>query len=159
MKGIGLILVLLLVVGCATTPKLSSMQVRQITTKDINGSYENIYRATMTVLQDEGYIIKNTDMDSGLIVADIDRETSRTTQFLQQMAGAKTWDKGTQIQISAMVNKINDDLSKLRINIQEINYNQHGGKSRITQIREEKVYYDLFNTIITEVRRREAMKQ
>lgn len=76
-------LLLTILVGCATGPQLSQMQIRQLTTKMIEGSYENVFRATMAVLQDQGYIIKNTDMNSGLIVANIDRETSNFSQAMQ----------------------------------------------------------------------------
>jgi len=58
-------------IACTPEPQLSPMQVRQITTKLFDSDYETVYRACLTVLQDQGYIIKNTDMDSGLIVASI----------------------------------------------------------------------------------------
>ena len=96
-----LIVASLMLLGCATPDSainLSPMQKRQITTRQIEGSYENVYRATMTVLQDQEYIIKNTDMASGLIVANIDRETSKGNQFLQAFFQGYISDKGTFVE-------------------------------------------------------------
>lgn len=125
----------------------------------MEGSYENIYRACLTTLQDNGYIIKNTDMNSGLITATVDRETSHASQVMQVLLARVIWDKGTLVEVSVMVNKINDNASDVRINIQETRYNQFGAKKHIKQIYDEELYYKLFNTIFTEVKRREAMKR
>ena len=49
----------LILIGCATTgPVLSPMQIRSITIKHIEGSYENIYRATISVMQDQVILLK-----------------------------------------------------------------------------------------------------
>lgn len=152
-------LLLTILVGCAAGPQLSQMQIRQLTTKMIDGSYENVFRATMTILQDQGYVIKNTDMNSGLIVANIDRETSGGSQFFQALLVGIVYDKNTVIEVSSTVNKLNEQTQELRINIQETNYSGSGGKQNIKQIYDEAVYQKLFNEITLEVKRREAMNK
>lgn len=152
-------LLLTFIVGCASGPQLSQMQIRQLTTKIIEGSYENVFRSTMTILQDQGYVIKNTDMNSGLIVANIDRETSVGSQFMQALFLGTITDKNTVIEISATVNKLNEQNQEVRLNIQETNYSISGAKQNIRQIYDEKVYQDLFNQITLEVKRREAMNK
>ena len=146
-------------IGCAAGPQLSQMQIRQLTTKMIEGSYENVFRASMTILQDQGYVIKNTDMNSGLIVANIDRETSGGSQFMQALFVGRIYDKNTVIEVSATVNKLNEQTQELRLNIQETNYSGSGAKQKIKQIYDEKVYQNLFNDITIEVKRREAMNK
>jgi hypothetical protein len=150
--------VVILCVGCATeeTP-LSPMQKRQITTKQVEGSYENVYRAAMTVSQDQGYIVKNTDMDSGLIVASIDRETSKSSQFWQEFWVGEVYDKGTFIELTLTVGKINEALQEMRMTLQEARYDQRGGKTDIKQILDPKIYQELANQITVEVKRREAL--
>lgn len=149
----------LLLSGCATTSvPLSPMQIRSITTRHIEGNYEDIYRACITVFQDQGYIIKNTDMNTGLIVANVDREASKNSQFWQAFWTGYVYNKGTEVDVSCMVNKINETSSDARINIQETTYAQWGGKQNIKQIYGEEVYKNLFNEIITEVKRREAIQ-
>lgn len=162
MKGfiVCMILISLLLTGCATTgPKLSPMQIRQITTREIEGSYENVYRATLTIVQDNGYIIKNTDMDSGLITAMVDRETSKTSQFWQTFFLGYIANKSTVIELSCMVNTLNEIRQQVRLNIQETNMSQFGGKNVIKQIYDPEVYEGLFNDITIEVKRREAIKR
>lgn len=152
-------LLLTILFGCAAGPQLSQMQIRQLTTKMIEGSYENVFRATMTILQDQGYVIKNTDMNSGLIVANIDRETSGGSQFMQALFFGSITDKNTVIEVSATVNKLNEQTQELRLNIQETNYSGSGAKQKIKQIYDKEVYQNLFNEITLEVKRREAMNK
>lgn len=150
--------------GCQTGPQLSPMQIRQLTTKEIEGSYENVFKATLTILQDQGYIVKNTDMDSGLIVAHVDRATSGGSRFMQALFVGHVSDKGTMIEASCMVNKINDTLQGLRINIQETNYGDSSkwsgtGTQNVKRIYDVEVYQNLFNQILVEVKRREALQR
>jgi len=69
MKKILLISILSLVLcGCVTN--LSNIQRRSIESKELEGSFEDGFRATMSVLQDRGYVIKHTDYDAGVIQAE-----------------------------------------------------------------------------------------
>ena len=139
--------------GCASRANLSPMQKRQITTHQIEGSYENVYRAAMTVLQDQGYVVKNTDMASGLIVASVDRETSESSQFWQAFLM-----KGTFIEATITVGTINDSLQEIRISLQSTRYNRYdGGKTDIKQLVNPAVYQELANQITVETKRREAL--
>ena len=80
-----LIVVLVIVLGCAVQPQLSPAQKRQITSKVYEAEYETTFRAVLTVIQDQGYIIKNTDMNTGLINATIDREEEMGSQVAQAL--------------------------------------------------------------------------
>jgi hypothetical protein len=146
--------------GCATSEaKLSPMQVRQITTRQLESTYENVYRASMTVLQDQGYVVKNTDMASGLIAANIDRSASKSSQFWQIAIVGDVYDKGTFIEVTITVAKINDTLQEIRMNVQETGYNEFGGKTNVKQIADPKFYDALANQINIEVKRREAFRR
>ncbi len=162
----GLIIACLFVVGgCATTKSaLSPMQKRHITTKMIEGSYEDAYRATLTVLQDQGYIVKNTDMSSGLIVATADRSTSSGSQVMQSIFFGHVKNKGSEIETTCMLNKLSEKTSEIRMNIREVVYGQNSSwgsstKQNVTQIYNEKMYQNLFNEIFLEVKRREALNK
>ena len=148
----------LLGAGCATTPKMSPMQFRQISTRLIDAGYHNTFRATMTVLQDNGYIIKDTDMDSGLITAEVNRETSGFSQFLQRVGyDGEIKNKGTLVEASAVVSKISNTNTEVRITVQERTYSSSGGTSHVKQLRDPETYKRLFDDITIEVKRREAM--
>jgi len=148
--------------NCAVGPQLSSMQIRQITTKLINGAYEDTYRACLTVLQDQGYIIKNTDMASGLIVGQVDRASSTGSQFAQALFLGYVSDKGAVIEVSCMVNKLSNSNSEVRLNISETTYGQSSvwtgtSKQNSKQIYDAELYRNIFNEIELEVKRRQAI--
>ena len=149
-------------VGCAVQPQLSPLQKREITTKLFDSGYENTYRSILTVLQDQGYIIKNTDMNTGLINANIDREAAGGEQFAQALLLGYVANKGSEIDASFMVNKISNTNTEVRINLQESKYGQtsqwsSSGKQSVKQILDPGIYNQLFNEIRTEIKRREAM--
>ncbi|MEE9168106.1 MAG: hypothetical protein V3U24_11695, partial [Candidatus Neomarinimicrobiota bacterium] len=153
----------LLIGGCAVQPKLSPMQKREITTRIIDGGYESVYRAILTVIQDQGYIIKNTDMNTGLINATIDRQVTTGSQVAQAVFLGYVADKGSELDASFMVNTISDLKTEVRLNIQEAQYGQTSkwsgsGKQTVKQIYDVEIYNSLFNDIQTEVKRREAIK-
>ena len=152
------IIPIIIQVNCASETKLSPMQKRHITSRVYDSDYETVYRATLTVLQDQGYIIKNTDMNSGLIVATVDRESSGLSQFLQELFTEHIHDKGTLIEISCMADKISENSTELRINIQETKYASGGFKKDVDRIYDEEVYQQIFNEIAVEVKRREAIR-
>ncbi len=157
-----IVLFAIVLVGCAVGPKLSPMQMREITTQLINGAYEDTYRSALTVLQDQGYIIKNTDMESGLIMAQVDRATSGGSQFTQALFLGYVADKGTDVEVSCVVNKISNTNTEIRINIQETNYGQSSwlsgtSKQKVKQIYEPELYRNLFNAVELEVKRRQAI--
>lgn len=64
-KAIVLLMVSLFLCGCATT--MDAMQRRSIEAKDLEGSFDDAFKATLQVFQDYGYIIKDSDHQSGVI--------------------------------------------------------------------------------------------
>lgn len=69
MKKLFLLLIVgILLTGCA--PTMSDLQRRSIESKDIEGTVDTAYKATMAVLEDKGFVIKHTDFTSGVIEAE-----------------------------------------------------------------------------------------
>lgn len=60
--------ILFLLAGCVT-PQLSDLQRRSIEAKELEGTFDNAYKATLAVLQDKGFIIDHTDYNAGVIKA------------------------------------------------------------------------------------------
>jgi len=163
-SGFLVLLSILLISACSTSKvKLSPMQIRQITTRLIESDYENVYRASLTVIQDQGYVIKNTDMDSGLIVASVDRKTKAGSQIAQALFLGYVPSKGKEFELSCMVNKLSEKSTEIRLNIHETEYGESSwlsgtSKQDSKQIYDQKLFADLFNEIEIEVKRREAIK-
>ena len=159
-----LVVISLSFVNCASKkPQLSPMQVRELTTKLFESDYETIFRSALTVLQDQGYVIKNTDMAAGLILAYADRKTAFGSQLFSALMLGFVAHKGTDIEVSCVLNKINDTSSELRMNIQEAKYGQSSAfsgssKTDTKLIRDPKIYKALFDQIGVEIKRREAIK-
>lgn len=70
MKRLTLILgILVFIVGCTSSP-LSNMQRRSLEAKELQGNYEDAFKATLQVLQDSGYAIVHSDFKGGVIKGD-----------------------------------------------------------------------------------------
>lgn len=148
--------------GCSsTTPQLSQMQIREITTKEIEADFKTTFKATMSVLQDQDYIIENTDFDSGLIVAEkeANKETTAGDVLMVLFVDMRHRRSG-KVRVSATVTEVTKETTKLRINIQEKSITKgtfNSGSEDIINIQDKKIYDTLFNQISIEVERIKAI--
>ena len=152
---LGLCVTLLGLTACQPQPKMSPMQKRQITTRVIDGSYANVFGAVMTTLQDHEYIVKQASKDTGLISAEVSRDSGFWTKFATSNNGNVS-NAGTKVEVSTTLSQISNEATEVRMMIQEKVYNSSGGTTRSKQILDQKVYQNLFNDIKVEVKRREA---
>ncbi len=159
--GIGL----LFLVGCSSTQPtatLSPMQIRQISTKDFNGNYKQVMKATVVVLQDQGYIIQNTDYDTGLIFAEKDVAKKATaTEMLGVffVGNEQQVTKGAKIKATATVEEKSSEVSEVRFNAQQVDVkgNTFGDSMGVpVAIQDPNVYKSLFDQITVEVERIKA---
>jgi hypothetical protein len=88
-------------------PKLSAIQLQQIQTHEVAHPYKMVFAATLSVLQDLGYVIKSGDIESGLITAEATME-SKITWI------TKVTTK--QPNITAVIEPASSDSSKVRLN-------------------------------------------
>lgn len=149
--------------GCTGTPevKMSPMQIREMTTKEINANYKTVYKAVMTVLQDQDYIISNTDFDAGLIVCEKQVEKEKTTNdYLMVMFVDSRHDVDSKVNISATINELTKNTSKVRLSIQEktITSSYYGNKEKAVNVKNPEIYKALFEQIKVEVERLKTIK-
>ena len=170
-------------VNCKTSVQLTTPQKRQITTQLIQGSYEDIFSATLTVLQDRNCVIKKTDRTTGLIFAKEEAGSgSPAGEALEEVAmivgtiaqwfgadeGWTTTDDVTTVEVGCVLSKVDSTASQLRINTQEstlkieesrgLFLKQHKEyKLKTKPIYDEAYYRKLFTEIAVEVKRREAI--
>lgn len=137
--------------------ELTPMERRMLTTRVIEAPYDNVFRAASTVIQDQQYIIKSTDMKSGLITAEINRETDFASKLLMRSLSSSSSYNGTKISLSAMVQSLSATSTEIRITIQEEDYGDRGVISS-RQIKNPKVFAELFNQLAVEVERIAARK-
>jgi hypothetical protein len=156
---------ILFIIGCATMPSLTPEQKKDMTSKLFECPYENVYRATLTVLQDQGYIIKNTDMDSGLIRAASSERSNNLERFWQDLLSSQVRNQ-TIVEADCMVNKINDNSAEVRINLQETWLGQTSSNSKnpkeeiknVDQIFNPQVYQKFFDEISKEITKRATIQ-
>ncbi|HBG78060.1 MAG TPA: hypothetical protein DDW84_04315 [Phycisphaerales bacterium] len=61
------VLGVVVIAGCNKEAKLTDSQIRQFQAKDLQGTFDSAYKSTLQVFQDYGYVIKNSDFNSGVI--------------------------------------------------------------------------------------------
>lgn len=154
-SGILIILGTAVLTGCATTPALSPMQRRAIQTRTFeNASYDTVFRAFKTVLQDEGYIIKNQDMTGGLIVATIEH-TDRSGAFFAALSGQHQYRTSEAFEVSVNLEEVSKTIVESRMTIQKIDTYNLGGRQG-DLILTPGIYKSFYDKVIIEVERRKA---
>lgn len=154
--------VLFLLGGCTSTqPKLSQMQIREITTKELEGDYKTVFKATMTILQDQNYIIDNADIDTGLISCEkaVEKETTTGDVLMILFVDARH-GASSKVNVSATFTEISKKVTRVRLNIQEtvITKSSFGNNENSVFITDKGIYDSLFNQIMVETERLKALK-
>lgn len=157
-------------VGCETIPSLSSQQKRALQTKIFTGhSYNTVFKSIKSVMQDEGYLIKNQDMVGGLIVAELNssRLPSKTNLLLLGVATAVFSNNlynnnnslsGKTYIWSINLEEINKKLTEVRMILHEKEHYSSGGQAGREVVKFE-LYRNIFNKIVVEINRRELMRK
>ncbi len=124
--------------GCA--PTLSSMQRRSIEGRDLEGRFDDAFKATLQVFQDHGYIVKSSDYQSGVI---------------QGETGVKQgwWGLMTNFEITATIEQFGENTVKERISIvrKKKDSSQYGTHENSKTIDDPKVFQKLYDDIQKEM--------
>jgi len=136
----------LLLSGCsAPTPTKTSLEIQAVQSQHFDAAKKVAFNATMSVLQDLGFIIQSASLSTGFITANspIQKEYS----FWLALGGVSS-QKNTAV--TASVEEITAKSSKIRLNFvhRRSNSGQHGQTSAEDEpILDPKVYEDAFNKI------------
>ena len=146
--------------GCVTTSQLSPQQRRSLQVKNFESSYNHVFRAFKTVLQDEGYIIKNQDMQGGLIVAHASKSTGTGTAILAALGlgGNQNYQTGSTYEVSVNLEEIRKKYVESRVIIQKVDRFSQGG-SQGREIVNPALYKNIYSKVMVEVERRKAQKK
>lgn len=153
MKMLNFILLAMLF-SCATKPQLSAQQRRSLQVRSFKATYDNTFRAIKTVLQDEGYVIRNQDMQGGLIVAE-KTMTDNSSKFWAALAGSNNYRTGEGFDVSFNLEKLNETSTESRLVIQKHETTNLGGKQG-QEILDPELYKTIYQQIQTELARRIA---
>ena len=156
---------LFLLTACVTT-QMSPQQRRSLQVKHFESSYNNMFRAFKSVLQDEGYIIKNQDMEGGLIVAQASKKVSpgfwtymsAVASGLSSTPSNNNYRTGVSFEVSVNLEEIRKNYVESRVIIQQVNSYSRGG-SRGNEVISPEMYKSIYSKVRTEIARRRAQNK
>ncbi|WP_440056462.1 hypothetical protein ACSLBF_20375 (plasmid) [Pseudoalteromonas sp. T1lg65] len=153
-------LVALLSVGCSSTkPQMSTLEVRSMQTKE----YENtsdlvVYKALINALLDREFILKSSDSNAGVVLANYTTTKLNGTEVLTKalatyltfglnwIFGDNNMDDSLSIDVSANVTQL-QGITKVRINAIAKRMNSEGEILESEMIVAPEYYQDIFEQI------------
>ena len=137
MKKWLVIIGIIFLAGCATS--MSAMQRRTIESRDLEGNFEDAFKATLQVFQDYGYIIKDSDHASGVIHGE---------------TGIKqVWFRMENFEITATLEQFGTNVVKERISLvrKVKSSSQYGTQEDSVIIDDPELFQRLYNDIQKEM--------
>lgn len=147
------LLVIVFAIGCATTgvtPTKTQLQIREFQTR----SYETndvkmVMKAMLNVLQDDGFIVKNANVELGFLTAtkEVDVESKGEAFVAALFLGAQArWKKNSIIESTANVSEYGKQC-RVRVNFQVKVMDNKGGVLEVKQIEDERYYQEFFSKV------------
>lgn len=144
------IIMFLLLPGCVMQPpipqktqlEIREFQTRSYETKDV----KMVMKSMLNVLQDDGYIVKNANVELGLLTAtkEVDVENEDQAFVATLISGREArWNKNSIIESSANVSE-HGNQTRVRINFQLKTLNNKGEVVDVKQIEDSKYYQEFF---------------
>lgn len=146
-------------IGCTTveTPNISEAQYREYTTREINSDYKTVFKSTLSVLQDQRYIIQSSDFNGGLISAEKEMDKNATFgDFLAILFVDRNFKRRGNMKISVVLTEKTSTKTKVRVTLQEkyIEHDSLGDSvNNIVNIQNKEVYDAIFDKINMEIDR------
>ena len=103
----------------------------------------------LNVLQDEGFIVKNANLELGLLTAtkEVDVENKGEAFWASFWLGSQaTWKKNSIIEASANISEFGTQ-TRVRINFQRKILDNKGAVLKIEQVEDEKFYQNFFSKV------------
>jgi hypothetical protein len=139
----------LFIIGCNKKAELTSLQRRQLEARDLQGNYENAYKATLEVLQDYGYVIENTDHASGVIHG--------KTGVKSGSGGKMSW-----LEATATIEQFGDDIVKERLSLLKKEKTSSGSgrlREKSESVEDPEFFAKIFDDIQKEIFIRENINK
>jgi len=149
-KAIPMFIASLIILGCVTTPATppkTQLEIREFQTRDYETSdVKMVMKALLNVLQDDNYIVKNANVELGLLSAtkEIDVESKGQAVLLVLLAGQNArWRKNSTIECSGNITEMGK-VCKVRVNFQIKTMDNKGGVVEVKTIEDPKFYQEFF---------------
>ena len=143
-------IVLLTLVSCARNQDdsaLSQMRVRSMQTHSFVGySSREVTKEILSVLQDEGYMIKSVSSELGLLTAELDTNIEKfSSKFWSSVFKGKQarWKKHSLLEMTSNISEEGEN-TKVRINYLVRVYDNLGRIVDVHQIFDERAYQEFY---------------
>ena len=137
--------------GCGKAKiKLTQLQLREMQTRqyDIDDT-KRAMKSVLNVLQDEGFIVKQADLELGFLYAtkelDVENKGDRAWEKFWRGKDA-TWDKNCIIDCTANVTKYGNGM-RVRVNFQRKVLDNKGACTSVIQIDDPVFYQEFFSKV------------
>lgn len=151
--AVAVVLLFGLTLGCVPMPpkpQQTQLQIREFQTR----TYETkdtkmVMKAVLNVLQDDGFIVKNANVELGLITAtkELDVENKGAALFAALLGGREArWKKNSVIECSGNVSDF-CATTRVRVNFQMKVMNNKGEVVDVKQIDAAAFYQDFFSKV------------
>ena len=128
--------------GCATT-QLTTLQIRELQSRDLQGTFENAYKANLQVLQDYGYVIKNSDYQSGVIQGETGVKKDKNYFWNGLMINSE---------VTATLEQFGPDTVKERLSlVNKWSYAYYGSNVKSEIVAEPQLYQRIYDDIQKEI--------
>lgn len=151
-KKIVVMLLMIILVACSSTKrKLTDVEKREVSTKIFDSRYDKTYRIVLNLLQDYNFVIEDTDMETGLIIATSKSDTTDRSNSLKKFWVAVSGrEKSKLLKANIVVTKISDDKTRVKLNLREINRidsNFRKARTETSDVEDPLVYINMFKIL------------
>ena len=147
-----ILMVLPWLTGCATThthavPSQTQLQIREFQTRSFEtADAKLVMKAMLNVLQDEGFIVKDANVDLGFMTGSKEMDIEdKGKAFMSRIFWGKNarWEKNSVVEVTANVSEM-ADRTRVRVIFQVKILNNVGVVSKIQQVDDETYYQEFF---------------
>lgn len=151
-----------LLAACSTSKVLTSEEIRTMTTRIIQADRDIVFTSALSLLQSEGFLINNTDKETGLINASKREDASYAT--LSKILWGSATEAYTTNAVFLII-KLDDQLTEVKLTIYQGSINTFVDDSWSENQTEENrmvqnadVYRLWLNNLETEIMRRKSFQ-
>ena len=150
--------IIIFIISCATTQQLTltPTEMKAISTKQFDANYDVVFRATVSLLQSEGFLVERTDRETGLINAN-KRIENRIRGYQEAASTSK---------IVFFIEQINNDITETKLTIYEGSQTRRSSRRRGNAnqptinkesiVQDAAIYQSWFYNLRAEIERRNA---
>ncbi len=139
----------LLLTGCShfiAAPKKTQLEIRQMQTHvyDVK-NFKLVMKSMLNVLQDEGFVVKNIQLDVGFLTAtkEMDIESPGVRFWGGSFTNPDRWVKMSVLDVTANVSEFGSR-TKVRVNFQIKKVDNYGAVVEVFQVQDVQFYQDFF---------------